>query len=414
MRILFANDGIGDAGGVQSYLDAVMPELIERGHDLGFLHYDRIEPDRLKSRRAPVLSRAINYFGILDLGAERALDDVKTWGPDLCFSHNMHRLDIERRLIQQAAVVKMMHGYFGSCVSGLKTLSFPTPKPCDRQFGLTCMAFYFPRRCGQMSLGKMLDQYRWAASQKELFKAYAAVIVASEHMRREYINNGVAEDRLHVNPLFPANMPCQARPPKADGAGQTILFTGRMTALKGGDLLIRALAEAALRTGQKIRLVMAGDGPQRDSWERLAAKLNVDAHFTGWVTGEKYSELLGEATLLAVPSIWPEPFGLVGLEAAFAGVPAIAFDVGGISEWLRDGYNGYLAKTDTPAPGALAEVMIKALSDKDALEALRVGARNVAIEMSLRKHIDRLEAVLARAANKEPALRASELQAGRR
>ena len=158
-------------------------------------------------------------------------------------------------------------------------------------------------------------------------------------------------------------------------------------------------------------MVMAGDGPQRNSWERLAAQLKVNADFTGWVTGEKHAELLSEATLLAVPSIWPEPFGLVGLEAAFAAIPAIAFDVGGISEWLRDGYNGYLAKASPPTHGALARVMIKALSDKERLDAMRDGARQVAMEMSLQKHVDRLERIFARAANKELVLEANELQA---
>ncbi|HET8675540.1 MAG TPA: glycosyltransferase family 4 protein [Blastocatellia bacterium] len=412
MRILFANDGIGDAGGVQSYLDAVIPELIGRGHELGFLHYDHIKHDLVRSCCAPELRKAISYFGILDLGEERALAGVKSWKADLCFSHNMNRLDIERSLLNQMTVIKMMHGYFGSCVSGLKTLSFPSPKPCDRQFGLSCMALYFPRRCGQMSVGKMLGQYRWAVSQRELFKDYTAVIVASEHMRREYANNGVAEDHLHVNPLFPANPSCEARPPKAGARGQTILFLGRMTALKGGDVLIRAVAEAVDQTGQDIRLVMAGDGPQRNSWERLAAQLKVNADFTGWVTGEKHAELLSVATLLAVPSIWPEPFGLVGLEGAFAAIPAIAFDVGGISEWLRDGYNGYLAKASPPTPGALAHVMIKALSDKEGLDLMRAGARKVAIEMSLEKHVDRLEQIFARAAQKNLILQGGELQAG--
>ena len=54
------------------------------------------------------------------------------------------------------------------------------------------------------------------------------------------------------------------------------------------------------------------------------------------------------AVLVAVPSLWPEPFGLVGLDAAALGRPAIAFDVGGIGEWLTDGVNGKLVE---PAAG---------------------------------------------------------------
>ena len=47
--------------------------------------------------------------------------------------------------------------------------------------------------------------------------------------------------------------------------------------------------------------------------------------------------------LLVVPSVWPEPFGSVGMAAARCGVPAAAFAVGGIPQWLHDGVNGHLA-----------------------------------------------------------------------
>ena len=52
--------------------------------------------------------------------------------------------------------------------------------------------------------------------------------------------------------------------------------------------------------------------------------------------------------LLVVPSVWPEPFGLVGPEAAHHGVPSAAFAVGGIPEWLVDGVSGHLAAGDRP------------------------------------------------------------------
>src|SRR5438105_2641765 len=126
MRILFANDGIGDAGGVQAYLDSVMTGLIERGHELGFLHYDRNE----NGRRLSSLS-SVRYFGVLDLGLDSALDKIRTWRPQVCFSHNMQLLDIERKLLDEWPVVKLMHGYFGTCIGGQKTMSFPTPAPCD-------------------------------------------------------------------------------------------------------------------------------------------------------------------------------------------------------------------------------------------------------------------------------------------
>src|SRR5207247_2774525 len=105
---------------------------------------------------------------------------------------------------------------------------------------------------------------------------------------------------------------------------------------------------------------MAGEGPQRRDWEGLARRLKLSCTFTGWLDGDEKTQLLAKATILALPSIWPEPFGLVGLEAAALGVPAVATRSGGVGDWLQDGVNGVLV----PAPAtprsfgdALAEVL---------------------------------------------------------
>jgi glycosyltransferase involved in cell wall biosynthesis len=140
---------------------------------------------------------------------------------------------------------------------------------------------------------------------------------------------------------------------------------------------------------------MLGDGPQRRVWEELASSLGVTSSFAGWLQGEDRWTWLRRATVLAVPSTWPEPFGLVGLEASALGVPAVAFDVGGIREWLRPGVNGYLVPADPPRASAFADGLVRALSDAG-LHAMRRQAVVVAREMSLDRHLDRLEALLSR------------------
>ena len=52
----------------------------------------------------------------------------------------------------------------------------------------------------------MLRDLKWGVSQRELFSGYAAVVVASGHMSREYARNGVAASRIHTNPLFPTRI----------------------------------------------------------------------------------------------------------------------------------------------------------------------------------------------------------------
>ena len=88
---------------------------------------------------------------------------------------------------------------------------------------------------------------------------------------------------------------------------------------------------------------------------------------------------------------------MTGLEAAACGVPAVAFDVGGIREWLTDDETGLLARGDRPEASALAEVIARALSDATTLARLGEGARRKAAGMTLERHVNRLEPVFHQA-----------------
>jgi glycosyltransferase involved in cell wall biosynthesis len=365
MRVLVVNDGAGSVGGVQTYLAAVVPALAARGHRVTTAH------DRAEAVRALSASR-----------------------PEICFSHNMHDLDVERVLLDAAPVVKFMHGYFGTCVSGLKMHAFPSAVPCARTLGIGCLAFYGPRRCGQLGVRVVWDQWQWASRQRGLIDAYSAIVVASEHMRREFIGHGADEKAVHVNRLFPTVPGRAARidvPPE-----RHVVFLGRMTALKGGDVLIRAVEHARSRTGAPITLTMLGDGPQRGEWEALASALGVACRFPGWLDGEPRDAVLRSATIAAVPSVWPEPFGLAGLDAGAFGVPAIAFDVGGITEWLAHDVNGILVAPPV-SPARFGDALANVLADAARLQRLRDGALRAARELTLERHVDRLEAIFARA-----------------
>jgi glycosyltransferase involved in cell wall biosynthesis len=146
-----------------------------------------------------------------------------------------------------------------------------------------------------------------------------------------------------------------------------------------------------------VRLIMAGDGPRKESWRELASSLRVPTEFTGWVDIDDRPRVYGRATLMAVPSLWPEPFGLVGLEAGHLGLPSVAFDVGGIREWLRHGSNGLLV---APADGdqGLGRAIAAVLNSPAERERMGREAFDLSQEMSLAAHVDRLESILLGAA----------------
>src|SRR5207248_7749720 len=115
---------------------------------------------------------------------------------------------------------------------------------------------------------------------------------------------------------------------------------------KGGHHLIEALPRAAAALGRRLTLVVAGDGPEEARLEALARRRGVPAEFRGWVTAAEREALTRGVDLLAVPSLWPEPFGLVGIEAGCVGVPAAAYAAGGIPDWLTPGAAGEAAPGD--------------------------------------------------------------------
>jgi glycosyltransferase involved in cell wall biosynthesis len=384
MRILVSNDGFGEAGGVQSYLEAVVPGLSARGHAVALLRRDANQAGHMEGGRWPLFTAA---------GDDR-LSAVREWAPDVCFSHNITDLSTDDALADLAPVVKFMHGYFGTCVSGQKMFGWPIARPCDRVFGAACLALYAPRHCGQLSPMKILRHYRQAETQHTLFDRYRAVVVASAHMKREYVANGMDDARVHVNALFAPEGPL-TESDVDPAAPPAVAFVGRMTTLKGGDLLVRAVAEASVRIGRAIQLVMVGDGPQRERWRRLAERRKVACTFAPWQQGDARWPWLRGVQLLAVPSTWPEPFGLVGLEAGRLGVPAVAFDVGGIREWLRPGVNGLLVPGNPPRASALADAIAHACQHPDELAQLRAGAIRVAREMTLDHHLDRLDRIFS-------------------
>ena len=159
-----------------------------------------------------------------------------------------------------------------------------------------------------------------------------------------------------------------------------ILFIGRLTEVKGVDVLVRAMT----RVGP-ARLVIAGDGDQRTTLEVLARKLSIDAVFLGQVDASERDQLLAQSKVVVVPSRVlrsgrTEGTPVVCLEAMAAGRPVIAARVGGLAEIIVDGHNGLLFEPDDEL--ALAEKLNLLISDSGLREELVTNARLTAAEHS--------------------------------
>lgn len=399
MRILIATTHRGLVGGVEKYLQSVVGGLIQRGHSVGVLYEHPFDATDATKEGIDFRAGRVPSWCSMELGLDSVLRSLKTWAPDIVYSHGLGDGELERSLLDSYPTALYGHNYYGTCVSGRKCYSWPRLQPCDRKFGAACLALYYPRRCGGLNPRTMLQLFQTQSKQKSRLPDYQAILVASRHMYREYERHGVSPDHLHLVPL-PTDGPISgALAPQPRALGYRILFVGRLMDVKGVSHLLRAIPLAAGTLGRPLTLTIAGDGPERGSIQDLARQLGLAVEFAGWVAPEQRSDLLRQADLVAVPSLWPEPFGLVGIEAGCFGVPAVGFAVGGIPDWLIAGQSGELAPGDPPTVEGLAEAITRAFADPAHHQKLRVGAWEMAKQFNLERHLAKLEPILSAAAS---------------
>lgn len=400
MRIAIVNKSARVVGGVERYLDTIVEPLRRRGCEIAFVaEYDA------SGAHAPIrLSEREPLWIVAKEGEEKVVGALREWAPDVLYAHSVDDLDLESTLLDAAPSVRFVHDFNGTCVSRTKTHAFPHSRPCSRRFGLGCLALYFPRRCGGLSPLTMIRNYGAESRRRALLARYDALLVASDFMRDELIRNGLdgaKVERLRL-PIVKSRDAGPFPAPVDDGVLR-LLFVGRMERNKGGHVLLDALQTVAMETGRSVEAVFAGDGSDRAAWQRRAGEIEratskVVVRFAGWLDEAHLAGELERAHLLVVPSLWPEPFGMVGVEAALCGVPAAAFAVGGIPEWLVDGRNGCLATEMPPNAADLARAIARCVSDPDRYSEMRREAASMARAFALEPHVDRLATALAAAA----------------
>jgi len=150
-----------------------------------------------------------------------------------------------------------------------------------------------------------------------------------------------------------------------------VLAVGSLIVRKGYDVLIRAM-RIARDDGRDVRLVIIGDGPERDALADLSRTLAVDdlVRFVGEVRHEEIGSYYSAAKFF-VHSARREAQGLVLLEAMSRGKAIVATRVNGIPELVRHGETGLLVESDDPV--ALAEAMIR--FDEDSALCEQLGER---------------------------------------
>ncbi len=143
-----------------------------------------------------------------------------------------------------------------------------------------------------------------------------------------------------------------------------LAFLGRISPEKRPDRAI----EIALKLGKKLKIAAKVDAADKNYFEQKIQPMldNPLIEFVGEIGDHQKSEFLGGADALLFPIDWPEPFGLVMIEAMACGTPVVAFRCGSTTEVIEDGATGFLVDTLEQAVAATARAT---LLDREAVRA---------------------------------------------
>lgn len=161
-------------------------------------------------------------------------------------------------------------------------------------------------------------------------------------------------------------LPFSPRPKETRASQGYLAFLGRISPEKRPDRAI----EVAARAGWPLRIAAKIDVVDRDYWDGLIAPLikrHEHIEFVGEIGDSEKARFLGEAQALLFPIDWPEPFGLVMIEAMACGTPVIAWNCGSVPEIIDDGTTGFVVDD---VAGAVNAVRRLAMIDRNKVRSV--------------------------------------------
>jgi glycosyltransferase involved in cell wall biosynthesis len=359
MRVLHVSDFFPPVrGGLEGHVDDLAAAQAERGHEV---HVATITEDAspghpgVVTHVVPTAARALLRYRDVDRPFAPPVPDprarrrlgrlVHDLRPDIVHAHGWLGASVPR---SKVPMVVTAHDY--ALVCHLRTLFRRDGRTCVGPSARDCLSCAGPSlRGGLLATGTAVGRRLWR---------FDAVITLSEHVARSL--RPFVDVPLEVcGGLLPR--PGVETEPVGLPDGPFALFAGDEGAHKGLDVVLDAWRQVP-----EVPLVVATTRPLDRALPAgvVGTSLARSAMPTAW----------RRATLAVVPSLWPEPFGMVAMEALAAGTPVVASRVGGLPEIVRDGVDGVLVGPGDPA--ALAATVRELLEDDARREAMAASARS--------------------------------------
>jgi glycosyltransferase involved in cell wall biosynthesis len=377
MKILRVTSLGYEGGGAENGIVLLQPVLEEMGHTVKILSGDeRPELPHFNHYSFKAFSKTAGFlkplFGCFYPASYHALKKVLAeYQPDIVQLHTMSQVSPSVLFLLRAyPTVVTIHGS-EDFTEGLLLWAFPLHFFKEGKVGKEHLTFVG-------WLHYLYHRYINGKVYRIGFRNVDTFIVLSKYMQTELAKEGIHATYIpNATRLF--------APVPLNPTTNTLLYVGRLEKIKGVQYILHAL-KTVHGIHPAVRLHIAGSGAYRTELEELVVVLGLTevVTFLGYQTREQLYEQYKIAAALVVPSVWPEPFGKVGIEAMSVGRPVIASNVGGIAEWLIDGETGYLVP---PADvEALAEKITLLLGDRVRLQEMSDKAAVHARQFSIEEH----------------------------
>ncbi len=295
IKVWHLNDRLSGRGGADQHLLGILTDQVRRGYDVTLCV--AVDDSTAKAPCTVRIVEGLDRRESAPIGLERAPDET------LIHVHNvMNPTAIVR------ADVMTVQDHRSFCPGRGKLTADDTR--CTEPMAATTCAGCFEDD------GYFRDIFATTQARVEALRAVPWVTVLSHYMAAELARVGVRN--AAVIPPFVHDLP-----PVTAADDEHVLFVGRVVDAKG---VFDAIA-AWRKSGVDLPLVVAGTGRARNRVEALGITV------TGWLDRPSLAALYDRAAAVILPSRWQEPFGIVGLEALSRGVPVVAWDSGGVSDW---------------------------------------------------------------------------------
>jgi glycosyltransferase involved in cell wall biosynthesis len=280
-----------------------------------------------------------DFFDFFHKEVETHFSDLlDRFSPDVIHFHNIPGLSVGLIHIAKHRKIKTvltLHDYWGICQKN--TLLKQEGRVCDDISECKdCLSTISGIRWNNLPIRMRKDFIFFQ------IQAVDTIICASRYVAKRYVEAGIDEKKICVIPCG-INIERFSKIPREKVKSRIrFSYVGHLGRHKGIHVLVDALA--LLKKKDRIQINIIGDGELRDYLKRKVKAIGWDnsVRFWGKVDNQQIENVYRETDVLLVPSIWPEAFGIIIIEAMASGIPVIASRIGGIPEIIEDGKTGYL------------------------------------------------------------------------